>query len=295
MKDVSIIIVSYNTRDILGECLKSIYDCVISASFEIIVVDNASTDGSSEMIKREFGDVILIENRENVGFAAANNIGVKKSKGNYLLFLNSDTFVFRNSVDSIFTFLGENPKIGAATCRVELPNGDIDDASHRGFPTPWNALAHFSGLAKVFPKTKMFTGYSLGYLDRSTSHEIDACAGAYMMVRREAGEQAGWWDEDYFFYGEDIDFCYRLRQMNWQIWYVPLVKILHYKGVSGGIKEISKDITTADSETKKRSTQARFDAMKIFYRKHYSKKYPKIITWATLVGIDVKKAMTKLF
>lgn len=294
MKNVSIIIVSYNTRDILQKCIQSIYDSVISATFEIIVVDNASSDESSEMIKNEFKEVILIENKENIGFAAANNMGIKKSNGNYLLFLNSDTFVFRNSIDSIFTFLNENLRAGAATCRVELPDGNIDDASHRGFPTPWNSLAHFSGLAKVFPKTKLFAGYSLGYLDKSTNHEIDACAGAYMMVRREAGEQVGWWDEDYFFYGEDIDFCYRLRQMNWEIWYVPSVKILHYKGVSGGIKEISKNITTANSETKKRATQARFDAMKIFYQKHYAQKYPKFITWVTLAGINVKKTITKL-
>ncbi len=294
MKDVSIIIVSYNTKDILQKCIQSIYDSVISAAFEIIVVDNASLDGSSEMIKNEFKEIILIENKENIGFAAANNMGIKKSEGSFLLFLNSDTNVYRGSVDVVLTFLKNNSTTGAATCRVELPDGKIDDASHRGFPTPWNSFSHFSGLSRMFPKTKIFAGYSLGHLDTSINHEIDACAGAYMMVRRVAGEQVGWWDEDYFFYGEDIDFCYRLRQMNWKIWYVPSIKILHYKGVSGGIKEISKDITTADSETKQRSTQARFEAMKIFYQKHYSQKYPKFITWITLAGINVKKTITKL-
>jgi hypothetical protein len=170
-----------------------------------------------------------------------------------------------------------------------MPNGQIDDASHRGFPTPWNAFVHFSGLAKIFGKTKLFGGYNLGFKNFSETHEIDALAGAFMVVRREAGEKVSWWDEDYFFYGEDLDFCYMLQQKGWKIYYVPEFSVLHYKGVSGGLKKVSKDITTADSETKKRATKARFDAMRIFYKKHYEDKYPLFITRLVYTGISLKQ------
>lgn len=186
-------------------------------------------------------------------------------------------------------FMDQSPKIGASTCKVVLTNGKIDDASHRGFPTPWNALTHFSGLAKLFGNLKHFGGYNLKHLDFSKSHEIDALAGAFMIVRRKAGEEVGWWDEDYFFYGEDLDFCYMLKQKGWQIYYVPDFSVLHYKGVSGGLKKVSKDMTTADNETKKRATKARFNAMRIFYKKHYEDKYPWILTRLVYLGISLKQ------
>jgi GT2 family glycosyltransferase len=292
MKDVSIIIVSYNTRQILNECLESIKNSHIKSSYEVIIVDNASTDGSVEMVKRDYKDVILIENKENVGFSTANNIGVQKSQGRLILFLNSDTVVYENSIDEIVTFLDGNTQAGAATCTLELPNGNIDDASHRGFPTPWNAFTHFSKLSRLFPKTKLFGGYNLTWMNMEKVHEIDALAGAYMMVKRQAGEEVGWWDEDFFWYGDDLDFCYRLKQKGWKIYYVPSVKVLHYKGVSGGIKDISKHITTADEATRKKATQARFQAMKVFYNKHYKNKYPGIVTQLVFIGIRIKKLLS---
>jgi GT2 family glycosyltransferase len=186
-------------------------------------------------------------------------------------------------------FMDKDKDAGAATCKVMMPNGKIDDASHRGFPTPWNAFTHFSGIAKVLGKTKLFGGYSLGYLDFSKVHEIDSLAGAFMIVGKHAGEEVGWWDEDYFFYGEDIDFCYMLKQKNWKIYYVPQFSVLHYKGVSGGFKKVSRDITTASPETRRRSMQARFNAMRIFYKKYYEKKYPWFITRLVYLGISLKK------
>lgn len=289
MKDVSIIIVSYNTKQILRECLESIKNSHIKSTYEIIVVDNASSDGSAEMIQKEFQDVILIENKENVGFSKANNIGVQKSQGRLVLFLNSDTVVYDNSIDEVAAFLDKNTQAGAATCRLLLPNGQIDDASHRGFPTPWNAFTHFSRLSKFLPGNKLLGGYNLTWMDMEKVHEIDALAGAYMMVKKQAGDQVGWWDEDFFWYGDDLDFCYRLKQKDWKIYYVPTVKVLHYKGVSGGIKDISKHITKADEATRKKATQARFDAMKVFYNKHYKNKYPLIITQLVFIGIRIKK------
>lgn len=300
MIDVSIIIVSYNTKDILVECLTSLSENISEKlSYEVIVVDNNSSDGTGERInlacrqagKQEFRmkNITLIENKENLGFSKANNIAIKEAKGKYILFLNSDTVMYKGTVETMARFMNEHKDAGAATCRVDMPDGKLDDASHRGFPTPWNAFCHFSGLSKVFPKTQLFGGYNLTWMDMGKTHEIDACAGAFMIIRRVAGEQIGWWDEDYFFYGEDLDFCYMLKQHGWKVYFVPEVSILHYKGVSGGIKKISAEKTKANRETKLRVTKARFEAMRIFYRKHYEKKYPTFITWLVMQGINIKE------
>jgi len=293
MTDLSIIIVSYNTKDILKECIESIYKTVKDLSLEVIVVDNASRDQTAEEIKKlEFPNFKFIQNKENLGFSKANNIGVKIATGRYILFLNPDIVVHEKTLQGMVEFMDTHQEVGAATCKVLLTNGKIDDASHRGFPTPWNSLAHFSGLSKIFGNIKHFGGYNLKHLDLSTMHEIEALAGAFMIVRREAGEEVGWWDEDYFFYGEDLDFCYMLKQKDWKIYYVPEFTVLHYKGVSGGLKKVSKDITTADSETKIRATKARFNAMRIFYKKHYEDKYPWFITKIVFWGITFKQSIS---
>lgn len=293
MKDLSIIIVSYNTKDVIGECLESIQaNAGEIISYEVIVVDNNSSDDSVEYLKNNFKDVITIANKENSGFSRANNIGLKRAQGRYLLFLNPDTVVQKDTLGIMVEFMDRHKDAGAATCKVELPSGEIDDASHRGFPTPWNAFFHFSGIAKLFPKSTFFNGYHLGWKDLDKVHEIDSLAGAFMIVRREAGDEVGWWDEDYFFYGEDIDFCYKLKEAGWKIYYIPTVSILHIKGVSGGLKKHSQKITTATKETRIRATSWRFDAMRIFYRKHYFDKYPKILTWLVLQGIGLKQKLT---
>src|SRR3989338_11396470 len=293
--DLSIIIVSYNTKDFLKKCIESIQDGIGSKlKYEIIVVDNASSDGTVEEIK-SFDKLRtrfkFIANDKNLGFSKANNIGVKHATGEYLLFLNPDTIINPETLETMIDFMDKNKDAGAATCKVVLPNGEIDDSSHRGFPTPWNAFCYFSGLTKLFPHSKLFSGYTMGWKDLSTIHEIDACGGAVMLVRRKAGDDVKWWDEDYFFYGEDLDFCYRLKQKGWKIFYYSNVSILHYKGVSSGIKDISKDRTTANKETRNRASKARFDAMRIFYKKHYEKKYPRFVSWLVHKGIDIKEKL----
>lgn len=296
--DLSIIIVSYKTKDVLKNCLLSIKDNVSKKiTYEIIVSDNGSNDKTTQMIsdlRFKTSDLTLIENRENLGFSKANNVGVKESKGRYILFLNPDTVIQKDTLEKMVEFMDKTKDAGAATCKVLLPSGNIDDSCHRGFPTPWNSFCHFSGLAKVFPKTKIFGGYNLSFLDMTKTHEIDALAGSFMIVKREAGEDIGWWDEDYFFYGEDLDFCYMLKQKGWKVYYVPDVSILHLKGVSGGIKKISKEISTADKETKRTATKWRFDAMRIFYKKHYENKYPWIVTKLVYFGISLKQLSASL-
>jgi GT2 family glycosyltransferase len=290
MLDLSIIIVNYNTREFLKRCIVSIAENVKEITYETIVVDNNSSDGSAEMIKKEFPKVRLIANKINGGFSKANNQGVKISKeSKYILFLNPDTIVKNMTLERMINFMDTHKDVGASTCKLIMPNGKIDDATHRGFPTPWNALCHFSGLARIFPSSRIFAGYNLGWMDFNSIHEIDVLAGAFMLIRRNAGEEVKWWDEDYFFYGEDIDFCYLLKQKGWKIYYVPDVFITHYKGVSGGIKSVSKEITTASEETKKRAIKWRFEAMRIFYKKHYQQKYPRIINLLVNAGIAVRE------
>jgi GT2 family glycosyltransferase len=292
MLDLSIIIVNYNAREFLKGCIASIMENVKEISYEIIVVDNNSSDSSAEMVKKEFPGIKLVKNRVNVGFSKANNQGVKFSKeGRYVLFLNPDTVVNKYTLEKMIVFMDTHRDAGASTCSLIMPNGKMDDAVHRGFPTPWNALCHFSGIEKIFPKSKLFSGYSLGWMNLNSTHQIDVLAGAFMLVRRRAGEEAKWWDEDYFFYGEDIDFCYMLKQKGWKIYYVPDYFIKHYKGVSGGIKAVSKNISTASEETRKRSRKWRFEAMRIFYTKHYRQKYPHLINLLVNAGITLREKL----
>lgn len=291
MIDLSIIIVNFNAKKYLSKCLDSVLESNLK-NIEIIVVDNASKDGSVNDLKKYMeksgAKIKLIDNKKNMGFSAANNQGIKKAIGRYVLFLNPDTNVYPSTLKYMVNFMDKNKNVGAATCKVVLPNGQIDDSSHRGFPTPWNSFCYFLGLSKIFPNSKIFSGYTLGFLNLSSTHEIDALAGAFMITRREAGEKLGWWDEDYFFYGEDIDFCYRLKESGWKIYYIPRVSILHYKGVSSGIKNHSMHLSHADLETKRAATTARYDAMKIFYKKHYMSKYPRFLTLLILKGINIK-------
>src|SRR3989344_518959 len=181
--DVSIIIVSFNTRDLLRACLESL------PSGEIIVVENGSTDGSVEMVKKEFPLVMLIANKENRGFAAANNIGFKKAHGRYLLMLNSDTEVPQGAIEEVTRFMDEHPDVGVVGAKLMLPNGRMDPACHRGFPTPWAALTYFSGLEKIH--SPLLSGYHQLYKNLHEPHEIDSPSGAFYFVRREVYETAG--------------------------------------------------------------------------------------------------------
>lgn len=303
--DLSIIIVSFNTKKHTIETIKSIEQNYVreitSGAFEIIVSDNNSQDGSLEELRKyakntKIKAFTLIENKENFGFSKGNNVAVVKSKGRYILFLNSDTVVPKKTLITMVEFMDAHPNAGAATCEVVLPHGKLDDASHRGFPTPWNSLCHFSGLEKIFPHSRLFAGYTEGWKKFGEIHTVDAIAGAFMMVRREAGERCNWWDTDFFFYGEDLDFCYRLKENGWKIYYVPTVSIMHHKGVSSGIKKHTQHITTADIERKKKVQMHRFEAMKLFYKKHYENKYPRFMKKITFLGIDFleKRAIRKI-
>ena len=282
--DLSIIILNYNVKELLLKCLESVLKSVQGTGYmvQVIVVDNASEDGSVEATEEIYrNSVEIIRNKENLGFAAGNNVGVKKAKAPVILFLNPDTVVVDGAIQKTYQYLMGNPDIGAITCRVELPDGKLDYSSHRGFPTPWNSFCYFTGLSKIFPGSPLFSGYTASYMDIRTTHEIDCLTGAFLMVRKIAGEQINWWDTDYFFNGEDIEFCFSLKEKGWKIYFYPRVKIIHFKGSSAG-KEKSKTISHGIS------------AMRIFYKKHFYQKYPPIFRDLILAGIKMLEHYRKV-
>lgn len=289
MTDLSIVIVSYNTLDMLRDCLLSIKKAVKPKNgLEVIVVDNNSTDGSVSMVRKEFPDVKLIAGKKNIGFAAANNRGVKISDGKYLLFLNSDTKVYKESLAKPLKYLKNHPEVGAITVKLVLANGKLDPDNHRGFPTPWTSLTHFAGLSKLFPNSRLFNNYYQSYRNFSSIHAIDVTAGSYMMMPRKLFEKLGGWDETYFFYGEDIDLSCRIRETGKKIIYYPKAEVLHYKGVSSGIRKESAKISTATKETKIRIAKESVRAMEIFYKKFFENKYPRWMTILVMAGIRIK-------
>lgn len=286
--DLTIVILNYNTGDYLKKCLESLDRSKRGdISWKIIVVDNNSSDGS-ENASRKFADVETVKLNANFGFAKGNNKAKKYFQGEYILFLNPDTEVEENTIYEVFRYMQMNPEVGAATSKLVLADGTLDEASHRGFPKPLNSFFHFSGITKIFPKSKMFSGYTLGWkLDDPNPHEVDSISGAFFFVRKKAGEEVGWWDEDYYWYGEDLEFSYSLKEKGWKVVFLPQVKTVHYRGISSGIKKHSKEASRATREVRIKSANASTDAMKIFYKKHYLKVYPKPVTFLVLLGISI--------
>lgn len=232
---------------------------------EVIVCDNASTDGSQQMITKEFPKVTFIDNKKNLGFAGGNNPGIKKAKGRYILLLNTDTEVPETTLKKMISLMDGYPEVGASTCKLILPDGSMDPACHRGFPTPWAAFTYLSKLEKLFPKTKLLGEYHQLYKDINTIHEVDCISGAFFMVRREVVSQVGLLDEDFFMYGEDIDWAYRIRLHGWKIMYNPLSTILHKKKQSGRSNILKRRRVTTEIYFHKYNW--------LFYKKHYAKKY----------------------
>lgn len=266
MKKLSIIILSYNVEQLLLDCLKSIPS---HSDWEIVVVDNKSSDNSVGSVKKRFPQVKIISNDRNLGFAAGNNIGINSSSSEFVLLLNPDTLVYPDSIETVLKYVEENPQVGAATCRVELKDGTLDYSSHRGFPNPWNSLLHFAGL-------KSLSSYTSPNVSNSI-HQIDSLTGAFAFVRRMAGKQVGWLDEDYFWNGEDIDFCYKLKEAGWQIVFIPQVKITHFKGASAKASRDSRIMWAKNSTS----------VMKLFYQKHLAKKYPWVLNQLVYLGVSI--------
>ncbi len=288
MSTLSIVILSYNTREVTLACIRSIRASLVKhpLNHEIIVVDNGSTDGSVEMLKRQ--NCLLICNKKNLGFSKGNNLGFRRAKGNYILFLNSDTLVNKVNFSSVIEYLDSHPTVGVLTVRVNLPDGSIDPASHRGFPTLWRSFCYFSKLEKIFGQvpivSRVFGGYHLTFLDYNTTHEIDSPTGAFYLVRKSCLSKVHGFDESYFMYGEDIDLSYRLKEIGVKLVYFPTYTIIHQKYVSG----LQKD----DRQTRQKVRNYFYDAMITFYKKHYAQKYPRVLNNLVMYVIDSIKKLS---
>lgn len=275
---LSIIIVNYNVKYFLEQCLYSVRKATRGIALEVIVVDNNSVDGSVEMLKEKFKDIQLIENRKNTGFSVANNQGIEVSKGEYVLLLNPDTVVQEDTFEKIVKFMDEHPDAGGLGVKMIDGKGNFLPESKRGLPTPMVAFFKIFGLARIFPKSKLFGKYHLGYLSNDEVHEVDVLAGAFMLMRREALNKVGLLDETFFMYGEDIDLSYRIQLGGYKNYYYPQTSIIHYKGES----------------TKKSSVNYVFvfyNAMIIFAKKHFSKNNAKLFSFLINIAVYVRAGM----
>ena len=277
--DLTIIILSYNVEKLLLDCLSSVYKTMEkSDQWEVVVIDNASTDSSAASVKKHFPHVKIIQNEKNLGFSAGNNIALKQVKSPYTLLLNPDTIVYPHTIQTVMDYIKSHSDVGAATCRVELTDGSLDYSCHREFPNPLNSFLHiYTGFFRRFSR---YSHSPIPY----TIHEIDALTGAFALIRTTAGRQISWFDEDYFWNGEDLDFCFRLKQVGWKIFYIPEVKILHYKGASARVTKSGR-VKWAKNST---------NAMKTFYKKHYSSRYPFFFNWIVYTGIYLLNAARRL-
>lgn len=285
MFDLGIIIVNWNTVDYLRRCLESVFASEGNFSYCVVVVDNASSDGSPQMVRDEFPQANLIASDENLGYPRGNNAGlhelgyhglgdVADDAPRYALLLNPDTELPATALYEMLQFMDAHPEVGIAGPQLILPDGSLDRACRRGFPTPMVSFYHYSGLAKLFPKNEHFGRYNMTFADQNESLEVDSVVGAYMQIRKECIEAVGLMDEVFFMYAEDIDWCYRVKQAGWQVWYYAPVIVYHVK-------------RAASSQSRK----AQFEfwrAMLIFYRKHFRRETPLMIHTVILMALLVK-------
>lgn len=285
MLDLGIIIVNWNTAQLLERCLTTVYASQGKFSFEVVLVDNASSDNSVQMVRDKFPQVRLIACSENYGFPKGNNIGLRElgyhGKGNvsadaprYALLLNPDTEVPEKSFYEMLQFMDSRPEIGVAGPKLLLPDGSLDKACRRGFPTPMVSFYHYSGLAKLFPNNPRFGRYNMTFADIDQELEVDSVVGAYMQVRKECIEAVGIMDEVFFMYAEDIDWCYRIKAAGWKVWYHPAVIVYHVKRAASSQNPV-----------------AQFEfwrAMLIFYRKYYRQSTPLVMHLLILMALLIK-------
>ncbi|MEX2115985.1 MAG: glycosyltransferase [Bacteroidota bacterium] len=276
---LSVIIVNYNVREFLHHALTSLRKSMKGIRGEVFVVDNASDDGSVEMVRTRFPDVRLIVNKTNIGFASANNIALRRSRGKVILLLNPDTVVQEDTMKVMLRFFEDNPDAGIAGCKILNPDGSLQLPCRRSFPTAWVALAKISGLSSLFPGSRLFGRYNLTYLSPEETYEVDAVSGSFMMMRREAYEGVGGLDESFFMYGEDLDWCYRVQQAGWKNYYVHSTQIIHYKGESTRRSSIDE-------------IRMFYDAMHLFVQKHLHGSRP--MTFVLRCGIVVSSWMAMI-
>jgi GT2 family glycosyltransferase len=313
MASLAIVIVSYNTRDLLRDCLRSLDPASTRATLDTWVVDNASRDGSVEMVRAEFPHAHVIANTHNRGYAYANNLALREvlrqgetrdqrqetrdrrrddllitslqspvsslqvsQLPDYVMLLNPDTVVPAGALDGLIAFMQAHPEVGACGPKLLLADGSLDLACRRAFPTPSAFIYHAIGLSKLFPRSRRFGSYNMTYLDPDIQTEVDSVVGACMLVRTAVVREVGLLDEVYFMYGEDLDWAYRIKQYGWKIMYVPGVIVHHYKRASS-------------SQRPFQSIRSFYNAMRVFHRKHYAATTPAPLNLLIEAGITLKE------
>jgi N-acetylglucosaminyl-diphospho-decaprenol L-rhamnosyltransferase len=273
---LDVAIVSYRCEALLRDCLQSLRDSPPSRPMSLRVVDNASGDGTAEMVEREFPEVQLTALDQNLGFSVANNIAIRAGSAAYVLILNPDTKITPGSLDRLLELMDSKPEVGMAGPRLELNDGSFDHAAKRSFPTPVSALAHFTGVGR-----RRDSGALAAYrAPEVESGPVDAVNGAFMLTRRAALDEVGLFDEGFWMYMEDLDLCYRLAQAGWTTWYVPDVTVMHVKaGTSGTLRSF-------------RLNRAFHYGMYRFYRKHYAPDHNTLFNVFVYAGIVAKLAVT---
>jgi hypothetical protein len=285
MKKLTLIILNYNSKFWLKKCLQSLQEHYLNQTatpINTVVVDNHSQDDSVEMIKHDFPWVKLIEQPSNGGFAQGNNAALKEVDTEYVMLLNSDIeFTTRTNLDLLISFMDSNPQAGIVTPQVTLPDGGLDWASHRGEPTLSTAIFYYFGLEKRFPNSKFFSQYHQTYLDLTSTHQIDACSGAAMLIRTKYMNQVGLLDERFFMYAEDLDWCKRFREAGYEIWFIPEVQLIHHKYKSG--------IKTQSPLTALQARNHFYNTMLLYYDKHYLSQYPRFVRTLLRMFVFIKK------
>ncbi len=288
MKRIGIVIVNFNAKPLLDACLASVYRSQ-DVEFDVSVVDNASDDGSSQMVRERYPQATIIEHADNRGFAYANNQALQAwgftddgaaepdDGYPYVLLLNPDTELPADGLAKAVAYMDAHQDVGVVGAKLLKPDGTLDLACRRSFPAPGVAFYRMVGLSRLFPRSKRFGRYNLTYLDPDETAEVDAVAGAFMLVRAEAIRQAGLLDERFFMYGEDLDWALRMKQQGWKVVYYPEVVVLHHKGGSSQ-RNRSKVVTSF------------YRSMLLFYEKHYAKSMLLPLHWCILLAIHLQGA-----
>lgn len=285
MARVHLVIVNYNTAGLLRRCLDHALASVTPHQFDITVVDNGSTDGSMAVLAAEYPQVTAIRSARNLGFSGGNNLALRPllaaapadttPEHRYILLVNTDLFLAPDSIETLVAFAEARPEVAVVGPRVEKPDGTLDLACRRSFPTPANAFFKLFGLSRRFPGNARLAAYNLTHLDPGELTEVDAVMGACMLVRVAAIEAVGLLDEDFFMYGEDLDWAYRMKERGWRVFYQPATRVLHQKGATSA-RQSGRMIVEF------------YRAMYLFYRKHQAPRAPRPFNWLVAAGIAAR-------
>jgi GT2 family glycosyltransferase len=276
---VSVIVVTYRSRDFIAACLESVFRTGDEWIADCWVVDNASRDGTADMVRETFPLAHLIAHQENAGFGRAVNVAARQAQGEFLFILNPDTVVEAGAIGELVNFLRYRPQAGACGPKVIGPDGSFRRDCRRGFPTPMNALGYFTGLDRAFPASRTLGGYHRRWLSPDVEVTTDCLSGSCLLVRRNSFEMIGGFDSQYFLFGEDIDLCWKLRQAGQEIWYVPAARVIHAKGAS---MRLVPDMARREF----------YRSMRLFMDKRLRARYPRAILSIVKMGVHLAERMS---